>query len=217
MKITIKKDFRKFKEGEVFDFSNLSELMWITIVGDNGCGKSSLIRALRGYKNDMRTKSLYEDDFQKLAENIEVEHNYEKIFFLDNVKDDGSDIMVGYDAAAYLTSGGWGTRHNSHGETSLMYFNKFLQECQDKIVSGKTLLVFDEIDSGFALVYMSRTINIIRKMIGLGCDILVVTHNPFFMIHSTVCYDMEKREFVSSTEYIEEKTGFSLTIVPSPT
>jgi len=54
MKITVIKDFRCFKEGEVFDFGNISKkpMGFVTIVGENGCGKSSLLQALRGYKND---------------------------------------------------------------------------------------------------------------------------------------------------------------------
>jgi predicted ATPase len=210
MKITIKKAFRKFEEGEVFDFSNLSKLGWITIVGDNGSGKSSLIHALRGYKNDSRTKSLYERDFEALAKNIEVEHSYEKIFFLDNVKDNGNDFMVGYDAYQYIESGGMGTKNNSHGETSLIYLNNFLSKYKDKIVPKKTLIVFDEIDGGFSLSYLSKTINILHKLISLGCDILVISHNPFLMVESFACFDMETRKHVMSGEYIKSKTGFVL-------
>jgi ABC-type sugar transport system ATPase subunit len=81
MKIKIKKDFRCFKAGDEYDFSDIKTIKALCIVGENGCGKSSLFHALRGTKNDMSTNSLFESDFKKLAEFVEIEHSYEKIFF----------------------------------------------------------------------------------------------------------------------------------------
>ncbi len=211
MKITIKKDFRTFKAGDVFDFSELKTLRDIVLVGDNGCGKSSLIHALRGYKNDHKTNSLYNSDFDELAKNIEVEHEYEKIFYLDNVKDNGTDFKVAWDASQFLSSGGFQAQKLSHGQGTLTYLTKFISEYENRIVSGKTLLVFDEIDNGLSLKNMALFRNLVVNLcFKHKCHILIISHNPFLISQSFMCYDISKKDYVSSSNYILEQTGFEL-------
>ncbi len=214
MKIKVIKDFRNLKEGFEYDFSLLKSINYICLVGDNGCGKSSILHALRGYKNDIPTDSLHETDFKKLKDNIEVEHDYEKIFYFDNIKDNGSDLMVSYDAINFLESGGFYTKAKSHGESSLIYLDIFLNKIKNKIVEGKTLLVLDEIDNGFSIKNMSRFINIIEYLtLKQKCDVLVISHNPFFIQSSIFVYDVSKRTIVYSADFIKEQTGFELNLL----
>jgi len=212
MKIKIKKDFRNFKAGDEFDFSFIEELKSVCIVGENGCGKSSLFHALRGLKNDLRTESLFENDFRKLVENIEVEHTYNKIYYFDNVKDNGSDMMVAYDASNYLESGGFYTRHKSHGESSLIYLSMFLEKLFPKInKEERTLVVLDEVDNGFSIKNMALYNNIVMKLIAqYNCHVVVISHNPFLMHQNLLVYDFSKKELIRSVTFINQQTGYEL-------
>jgi len=210
MIIKVKNDFRNLKAGDKFDFSVISDIKAICVVGENGCGKSSIFQALRGLKNDSKTSSLYESDFEKLAVNIEVEHKYEKIFYYDNVKDDGQNFMVGFDAVNFVTSGGLENSRRSHGEGSLGYLAKFIHETTPKIVAGKTLIVFDEVDNGFSIKNMSKFVNVINNLMHQNVEVIVISHNPFLMNDMRMVYDFEKKDLELSSRYIKEQTGFIL-------
>ena len=210
MKITVKNDFRNLKKDDVYDFTDINKLKTITVVGKNGCGKSSIFQALRGTKDDIKSDSLYKNDFLKLKDNIEVEHSYEKIFYLDSVKDNGSDLNNAYDASVYVNSGGFYAKDKSHGESSLLYLSMFLDKVKKDIVENKTLIVFDEFDKGFSLELQAKVRDIIYNISEKhNVHILTISHNPILIYKSHIVYDMEKREMVSSSKYLNDKIGMT--------
>ena len=208
MIITIKKDFRTFKQGEVID---LSVMPWgfTTIVGDNGCGKTSLFQAIRGHF-PAQTKSLYESDYKEIAENIEIEHSYEKVLFFDAVNDNGLNFQNAYDAVNYATMGGFAKQNLSHGQGTMNDIGRLIARVKKEIVPQNTLLVLDEVDNGLSLVNMTKFRNVVTHLASLGCEVLVVSHNPFFIHQSILVYDLETRQTELGKTYIRNKTGFDL-------
>jgi ABC-type Mn2+/Zn2+ transport system ATPase subunit len=191
MKITVKKAFRGLEEGWVYDFTILDEIKSVTIVGENGCGKSSILQALRGSIKEKNNTSLYKSDYGKLTENITIEHNYEKIIFFDGVKDNGTDLM--------------------NGQGALMYISKFMQDNTKEFIANKTLLVFDEIDGGLSLANQVKFKNFINNLVFVhNVHVLIVSHNPFFIQQSYLAYSFKLRKLVDSGEYIEAFTGYSI-------
>ena len=208
MKITVEKDFRTFKKGDVFDFETIKDLKAITLVGNNGAGKSSLIQTIRGFKHDLKEDSLFRTDYAEITKNVKIEFEYEKVFIFDSIKDDGAHFMNAYDAVNYIGMGGYSNQRRSHGETSLNNLVAFFNKFKDKIVKDKTLVILDELDKGFSLQAQTVYLNFVNKLIGMGCHVIVVTHNVFAIKQSIIVYDLETKSLTSADKYIEKITGY---------
>ncbi len=212
MKITVLSDFRNFKQGEEFDFTILQEIKCLVLVGNNGCGKTTLFDAIRGQNEDSKEKSLYSSERKMNSLLFKIEHPYEKIFFLDAVKDNGTNFMNAFDAVNYIDSGGHAKGFLSHGQGTLNDLSRFYNKIADKIIPNKTLIVLDEVDNGLSLKNQTLFRNFVNRLIlsPLNCDILITSHNPFFILQSRLCYNLEDKKLHTSEKYIEAITGFKL-------
>lgn len=199
-KVTVVSDFRKLKAGEVFDFA----LPITIIVGENGSGKSSLLHSIRG-KYEKKSGSLFSEDYVKLSKNIQVETGVKKFIFYDSIKDDGANMNNAYDASSFISNGGHHTQRLSHGETQFYYISKILTDIEKirKTSSEKIILVLDEFDKGFSLTNQSKVINILSNISNRhNCQIICVSHNYLLIEKIGVVYDIEKREYVLSKDYL---------------
>ena len=86
----------------------------------------------------------------------------------------------------------------------------FLKRIIDKIVPGKTLLVFDEIDKGFSLEYMGKYDNMLYGLAAkYKVDIIAISHNPIAMLKMHLIFDFMKNTIRASKEYVKEETGLT--------
>ena len=208
LKFTITEDFRTFKAGTEVVI-NLDELFYLPLVGKNGSGKSTLFHALRGKFPRPEEINLTAGDWKKFP--IKIETDYQAVYFLDAVIDDGSDMMNAYTACSFIDSGGFERRHLSHGQKSLSAIGRFLREHQET-PKVKSLIVLDEVDTGFDLTYQSRYDRLASNLAAKGYHIVVITHNALTMLNSHVVYDLEraldgKNPVLSASLYLKEKLG----------
>lgn len=77
-------------------------------------------------------------------------------------------------------------------------------------VTNNSLLIIDEMDTGFSLKNMGRMIDILHTMfIKHGLITIVITHNPILMLKSGTVYDFVNKKLVDAKEYVEEEANIT--------
>ena len=212
MTVTINKDFRGLVSGTEYEFKfNNSAIKSVCVVGDNGCGKSSLLNAIVGNYAD-NSWSIVTDNKRQLKSYITIsDHNFEIVFGFDAAMEAGSNLATSYDASAYIDNAGFYADRKSHGEGELIYIDNFFRKIKDKIIPDRTLICLDEFDKGFSLGNQVKAINFIHTLVyKYKCSVLFTTHNPFLMMDEVVVYDFQTRKYILSDEYILEKTKYKI-------
>lgn len=212
MKITIEEDFRGLKKGDVYDF-DIEGNKHITVVGDNGCGKTSLFMAMRGNIDSGRDADKWSinGEANELKKFISVEHSFEKIFYLNTADEDPQSYKMASSATDFIHNLGYQTKELSHGQRSMILLVHFLKKITPQIVPDKTLLILDEPDKGVDL----KNIALINNKIKSLCDVdkisvLFVSHNPISSFWVDEVYDFSNRKMYNSSYYVFKKSGILL-------
>jgi ABC-type Mn2+/Zn2+ transport system ATPase subunit len=207
LKITALENFRTFKKGQYFEL-DVSQNVNI-LVGNNGCGKSTLIHAIRGRFGEKASNNfLNEKDFANVAEKFEVKSNYDKCFFYDSIKDDGESKNLCFDAVAYIQGGGYQSNQLSHGQKSMFYLNRVITDIvkfRQNDTESIALLVLDEPDKGFDLKSQFdfyAVLGLLSKKYSI--DILVSTHNYFAISAANMIFNVATKEWVHSSVYLDK-------------
>ncbi len=209
LKIKFKKSLHSIEEGSIFDFGD--KFSCITLVGDNGCGKSTLVNVLRSFRCNNKDKNIDEScrkvgysTIKNYKDCVDVETSFDKIFYLGHQFDDPNSIMNASSAGSYIENGGYGMRNKSTGETADSLLYKFLIDNNNDITPG-SLLILDEIDTGMSLKKQMSTIKLLLQISMVRCvHIICISHNELFMERFGDLYDFESREYINYKEYYKK-------------
>jgi predicted ATPase len=173
--ITFRKAHRCFVSGESIGFTHGVNLL----VGDNGCGKSTIIAALR---NPLKDKAIAVDcplktklvafDFER--DNLRVQRS-----FSDN-------LSMGTQALAFF---------KSHGQCSLDVVGT-LANYHDSI------MLLDEPDQALSIAGCRTLTKAMSAAAHNGCQVIAAVHNPLVIAAFTDVFDVASRQWVPSSDYL---------------
>ena len=188
------------------------------IVGENGCGKSTLIRLIRGYVGTSFKDLISFDDKMK-NENYYLRHyqdNYNGPLIIDGIAKyintiffDGENdnpvialpkmINPMKDDFVKLTTEYIFSNEESHGESMLPLINYIL----DNAKGGYTIFM-DEPETALSLGNQLKLAQKLKKSANeFGNQLIVSTHSLAIINEFQDIYDMEDRKWVDSRIYVK--------------
>ena len=180
-------DWRCFKIGDRIEFRPGVNLL----VGDQGCGKSSLIRAI--YTVGASKKDFGQD--KKLRDGIRFEATPCKFYKFDFEKDNPRTLSYFGDNIQSQLASMW----RSHGECTRALLN-----CLD--VAAECLLLVDEPDTALSIRSCNQLVRVFKGLEGRGGQIIASVHNPTVIQQFETVYSLEHRKWMTSTEFIETQS-----------
>ena len=234
LSIKAKQDERVFKKGDSIELNIEPGVNYI--VGPNGCGKSTILHAIRAHRD-----SIYENLNPNIREEFARDHDlriykdvfdiqgldeYKYVFCLDAQVDNPVSFMNAASATALIHGGGMAYNRISRGEGSKMMLSKFIGSIQsvtkaninDKstwLTSDRLLVVVDELDEGLDLkcqmTFHTLLTNIAKVF---NADVICVCHNSICILAGPISnvYDMSTRSYKDINTYIKEQTGKEIII-----
>ena len=239
LKVVVSEKFRCFDVCE-FDIPiRKGEVNYI--MGDNGCGKTTVLQRIRSEKDSLENANkktfdgMYSTNIQMMKfepiEVIGINENFTHVFALDSVEDDPSSFINSATAMSFISGGGMTAQHISKGEKAKRMLGSFLYKIQNELgysiekhKNGETLtdvsplVIVDEIDEGMDFSNMMGFDHMLNNLCRVfNATILCVTHNPFVLFGSNKgndcqLFDMDKKKQTTVKEFVESKTGISIDV-----
>ena len=194
--VKAKDDFRSFKKDyEInFDFEDTNINF---LIGKNGCGKSTLIRAIRGTinsNNDKDKRWAAAADCREILKFFDVSiEGFDKVYHLDiDGLDDNLSMYNASSATDLVDLGGWGMDTLSQGERSLIMMDRLKQMVND---SEDTVIIFDELDNHLDFDFRVKFVPWLNKLFPLSKKI-IITHDLMMtnLNEGNIVYMMSNRD-----------------------
>lgn len=223
-------DERVYKKGDTIELNIEPGVNYI--VGPNGCGKSTILHAIRAHKDtlyenmnpNLRMEFARDYDLQSYNKIFDIEglDVYTNVFCIDAHIDNPVSFMNAASATALIHGGGMTYNSISRGEGSKLMISKFINDMQklmnvdskDKTTwpsgDNRSLIIMDELDEGLDLK-CQMTFYLVLSNISkvFNADVICVCHNPICILADTISnvYDMGTRSYKDINTYIKEQTG----------
>ena len=182
--ITFTEDWRCFEKRYSIPFRPGMNLL----VGDQGCGKSSLLLALR-------SGSECKDDHQARAVRDKVDIVYSPCAsrFFDFEKDNPRTLpSFGKNVQFQI-----GSMSKSHGETAWA-----ILESLEGLSAGDVLMV-DEPDSALSPRSVKKLVQAFKSLIDKGVQIVAAVHNPYLIGSFPLVLSLEHRLWMSGADFLD--------------
>ena len=194
--VKAKDDFRSFKKDYeiTFDFENTNINF---LIGKNGCGKSTLIRAIRGTMNSNDDKDIRwaaAADCRDILNFFDVDiEGFNNVYHLDvDGLDDNLSMYNAASATDFVDLGGWGMQTLSQGERSLI----MMARLKHMVTDGEdTVIIFDELDNHLDFDFRVQFVPWLNKMFPLSKKI-IITHDLMMtnLNEGNIVYIMSMRD-----------------------
>ena len=155
-------------------------------MGKNGCGKSTVIQAIRGTLNSNNDKDKRwaarrecEDIMKHFDVNIE---GFDNVYHLDiDGLDDNLSMFNASSGTDLVDLGGFGMNILSQGERTLIMLTRLKQMVKD---NENTLVIFDELDNHLDFDFRVKFVSWLNKLFPLSKKIIITiifTTRMFFV------------------------------------
>jgi len=176
--VIFKQDYRMFKEGQIIEFHPGITLF----VGNQGVGKTTLCNLLQG---NQATKDKLVTDCSQCT----------NVFSFDAERD---NPRISNDLNTLTVQKAISRLYLSHGETIFEILKRLDKE-------SNCIFVQDEPESGLSLQSQCKVLEMMKRAIDRGCQIITSTHSFVFILGLEEVFDLGTMSYMNSKEYLEQQ------------